>query len=148
MRHCGLNHKNITIIKMRPTKALSIVIRPDMVRRFCNNLYFTQCCFQMFFKRQLIIKNYTKMFLGYSLYYIIIKYQWGMHSFSTERLIYLPLPSRYSLEEQEYYYHGSQKTRTCRQQIVQHLKIILLINRWYILKTLMEQVLGPGEHLL
>ena len=31
----------------------------------------------MFFKRQLIIKNYMKMFLGCSLHYIIIKYYWG-----------------------------------------------------------------------
>ena len=41
-------------------------------------VYFTQYCLQMFSKRQLSIKNYTKMFLGCSFYYIIIiiiKYQ-------------------------------------------------------------------------
>ena len=45
--------------------------------------------------------------------------------------ICLSLPSRYSVQEQRYCYHGSQETRSYRQQIVQHLKIILLINRWY-----------------
>ena len=53
-------------------------------------------------------------------------------SLSTKRLVDLSLPSRYSFQELRYCYHGSQKTRTCCQQILQHLRTILLIDRQYI----------------
>ena len=120
----------------------------------------------MFFKRQSSVKSDTKMFMGCILYYIIIiKNYWrimedfrlkmtscacffnlGWNSFSTETAIYLSLPSHYSVKEQRYCYHESHKTRTYLQQIVMHLEIIFLINRWYILKTIMDQLWTSGEY--